>query len=161
MGTFDDINLERTEVWDAPPPRQGYRRVVIAGAVVLLVLAGSFGWWMRTRPSPSPEIERMAAARPATRPAPVTPAPVPTTLPALDALDPLMRSLIGEVSASPLLSKWLGTENLARQIVVLVEGAAGDGLPFRFLTPLRPTVVVRPLAVRPALRPRGTVLRIR
>ena len=50
-----------------------------------------------------------------------------------------MRSLIGEVSASPLLSKWLGTENLARQIVALVEGAAGDGLPFRFLTPLRPT----------------------
>jgi len=138
MGTFDDINLERTEVWDAPPPRQGYRRVVIAGAVVLLVLAGGFAWWMRTRPTPSPEIERMAAARPPTRPAPAARPPVPTTLPALDALDPLMRSLIGEVSASPLLSKWLGTENLARQIVVLVEGAAGDGLPFRFLTHLRP-----------------------
>jgi hypothetical protein len=49
-----------------------------------------------------------------------------------------MRSLIGEVSASPLLAKWLDTENLARQVVVLVEGSAGDGLPFRFLTPLRP-----------------------
>jgi len=139
MGTFDDINLERTEVWDAPPPRHSYRRVVIAAAIVLLVMAGGFIWWMRTRPVPSPEIERMAAARPTTRPAPLAPAPVATTLPALDALDPLLRSLIGEVSASTLLAKWLSTENLARQIVVLVEGAAGDGFPLRFLTPLRPT----------------------
>ena len=139
MGTFDDINLQRTEAWHAPPPRHGYRRVVIAGAIGILAMAAGLVWWMRTGPAASPEIERMAAARPATRPAPAVPAPVPTTLPALDALDPLMRSLIGEVSASPLLARWLATENLARQVVVLVDGAAGDGLPFRFLTPLRPT----------------------
>ena len=139
MGTFDDINLERTEAWNAPPPRHGYRRVVIAGAIVILVLAASFTWWMRTRPAPSPEIERMAAAPPAPRPTPVPTAAVPTTLPALDALDPLLRQLMGEVSASPLLSKWLAGENLTRQMVALVEGASGGGLPFRYLTSLRPT----------------------
>ena len=54
MGTFDEINLERTEGWNAPPPRPGYRRVIVTAAIALVLLVAGFTWWMRTRPAPSP-----------------------------------------------------------------------------------------------------------
>ncbi len=67
------------------------------------------------------------------------PHPPKTELPPLDELDPMVSRLIGELTASPLVSKWLATGNLARQMAALVEGAAGGTLPLRFLAPLRPT----------------------
>lgn len=138
MGTFDDVDLERTELWAAPPPRSGRRRAALVGVVALVLAAVGLAWWMRARPAPTADIERMASEGPsAARPAPAE--PVRTDLPALDALDPVLGGLIGELTSSPVLTKWLTTENLARQIAALVDGAAGGRLPLRFLAPLRPT----------------------
>jgi Protein of unknown function (DUF3014) len=141
MGAFDDINLERTELWNTPPPRTGRLRAIVAGVIAIALVVAGLTWWMRTRPAPSADIERMASSvAPAPRPARGTGAtPAKTELPPLDELDPMVSRLIGEVSASPLLSKWLATGNLARQMAALVEGAAGGTLPLRFLGPLRPT----------------------
>jgi hypothetical protein len=141
MGTFDDVDLERTELWVAPPPRSGRRRAALVGVVALVLAAVGLAWWMRARPAPTADIERMASEGPsAARPAPAPEAePVRTDLPALDALDPVLGSLIGELTSSPVLTEWLTTENLARQIAALVDGAAGGRLPLRFLAPLRPT----------------------
>lgn len=141
MGAFDDIDLERTERWGNPRPRPGHRRTIVAGVVAIALVVAALAWWMRTRPAPSAAIERMASSvTPAPRPTTGTAAtPAKTELPPLNELDPVVRRLIGEVTASPLLSKWLATENLARQMAALVEGAAGGSLPLRFLAPLRPT----------------------
>ena len=149
MGAFDDINLERTELWSTPPPRTGRLRVIVAGVVAIGLAVAGLAWWMRTRPAPSADLERMASSvTPAPHPAPAAATPARTELPPLNELDPVVSRLIGEVSSSPLLSKWLATGNLARQMAALVEGAAGGSLPLRFLAPLRPTgtfsVVERP-----------------
>lgn len=140
MGTFDDINLERADVWAPPPSRSGARRAALIGAVALALLAAGLAWWVRTRPAPTAAIERMASEVPATaRPVPVAPEPIKTDVPPLDALDPALRGLIGELTASPLLSTWLTTGDLARQIAALVDGVAAGSLPLRLLAPLRPT----------------------
>lgn len=141
MGTFDDIDLERTELWSARPPRPHQRRAIVAGVVVIVLAIAGLAWWMRAWRTPSTELARMAAAvTPTARLAPaVSTQPAATQLPALDELDPVLRRLIGELSSSPLLSKWLATGNLARQMAALVDGAAGGGIPLRFLAPLRPT----------------------
>lgn len=139
MGTVDDINLERTEVWE-PPPRSGARRAALIGVIALALVAGGIGWWMRTHPAPTAAIERMASEAPATaRPTPVPAEPVTSNLSPLDALDPMLRGLMAELSGSPLLAKWLTTGDLTRQIAALVDGAAAGSLPLRLLAPLRPT----------------------
>ncbi len=141
MGTFDDLNLERTELWRTPSPPPAHRRVIVAGVIVIALVVAGVAWWLRTRPAPSADIERMASSvTPAPRPTPVDAAtPARTELPPLDEMDPVVSRLIGEVTASPLLSAWLATGNLARQMAALVDGAAGGSLPLRMLAPLRPT----------------------
>ena len=102
MGAFDDINLERTELWNTPPPRSGRLRAIIAGVIVIGLIGAGLAWWIRTRPSPSAAIERMASSvTPAPRPAPAAVKPPRTELPPLDELDPMFSSLVGEVTASP------------------------------------------------------------
>ena len=129
MGTFDDIDLERTDPWSAPPQRPSQRAAIVGGVIAIVVAVGGLAWWLLARPTPSAELKRMAAANtPAARPPPAVSAPpAATALPVLDDLDPVVRRLIGEITSAPQLSKWLGTENLARQIAALVDGAAGTG----------------------------------
>lgn len=139
MSTFDDIDLERTEASE-PPPRSGARRAALIGVVALVLVAGGIVWWMRTRPAPTAAVERMASEVPATAgPTPVPAEPVKSDLPSLDALDPMLRGLMAELTGSPLLAKWLTTGGLARQIAALVDGTAAGSLPLRPLAPLRPT----------------------
>jgi len=140
MGSFDDMNLERTELWRAPSPPSAYRRALIAAVIAIALIAAGAAWWLRTRPAPSADIERMASSvAPAARPTAVDTAPARAELPPLDEMDPVVSRLIGEVTASPLLSTWLATGNLTRQLAALVEGAAVGRLPLRMLAPLRPT----------------------
>jgi len=142
MGTFDDIDLERTNTWSTRSPRRAHRPTIVGGAIAVALALAGLAWWLIGRPAPSAELERMAAAvTPTARPTPAAsaaPAAV-TELPALDDLDPIVRRSIGEATSSPLLSRWLATENLARQIAALVDGAARGRPPLRLLAPLRPT----------------------
>jgi len=141
VGTFDDIDLERTNPWSTRPPRPAQRRAIVGGVIAIVLAVAGLAWWLIGRPTPSADLERMAAAvTPPARPAPAVSAPaVVTELPALDDLDPVVRRLIGEVTSAPQLSKWLTTENLARQIAALIAGAASGRPPLRVLAPLRPT----------------------
>ena len=141
MGTFDDMNLERTELWRAPSPPPAHRRALVVALIAIALIGAGAAWWLRTRPAPSADIERMASSvAPASRPPAVdTATPARTELPPLDEMDPVVSRLIGEATASPLLSTWLATGNLTRQLAALVEGAAVGRLPLRMLTPLRPS----------------------
>lgn len=72
-------------------------------------------------------------------PTPVPAEPAKSDLPSLDALDPMLRGLMAELTGSPLLAKWLTSADLARQLAALVDGTAAGSLPLRLLAPLRPT----------------------
>lgn len=135
MGTFDDIDLERTETW-APPPRR--RKAALVGGVLVVALGAAAWWWTREPAEPDAPVTGEAAAE---APAEVARPGVPaeTTLPPLDALDPAVRELIGGLTASPLVARWLATSDLARQIAAVTAGAAAGRLPLRLLAPLRPS----------------------
>jgi hypothetical protein len=142
MGDIDDLDLERTDLWTTPPPRHdGQRRAIVAGVAVLVLVLAGLAWWMRARQAPGAEMQRIAeaVATPA-RPSPSVPrSPVATELPSLDELDPTVRELIGQVTSSPLLTTWLATGNLTRQVAALVDGEVSSRLSLRSLAPLRPT----------------------
>lgn len=131
---FEDVDLQRSEGFDSPPP--GPRRGVMAlVAVVVVVAAAAAGWWW-LRPSGQPDAAAPAAGPPPSSPPPAAARP-PAPLPGLEALDPVVRQMIAGLTSSPLLSRWLATDDLARQIVALV-GATGGQTPLRLLAPLRP-----------------------
>lgn len=138
MGAFDDMDLERTEVWTAPSKGPGYRRWIVGVVVATLLVAAGLTWWMRTRPTLTTAQKRMAdSVAPVAPPAGGTPTPA-APLPPLDALDPVIRRLVGELTSSPALARWLATDNLARQVAALVEAADDPRLSLRMLAPLRP-----------------------
>lgn len=140
MGRFDDIDLDRPDVWQELPPDTGGRRIgLIAAAVAVVLVAAAAAWWFRSRTPSAPETQApAAAAAPASQgPAIVREYPA-SNLPPLDALDPAFREIVGALTSSPLIGRWLATSDLARQLAALVAGASGRRLPLTLLAPLRP-----------------------
>jgi len=134
MAAFDDLDLDRPV--ELPPPRASHPKAAAVGSLIALVVAVGLGWTWWTwssRSSPTAPVATPAVSVP---PPPAAPPPAP--LPPLDALDPVVRELIGRITNSPLLAGWLGTNNLARQIAALVGGADASQVPLRLLAPLRP-----------------------
>ena len=138
MAAFDDLNLDRSDGWNAKPPAR-HRPGVVLAIAVLAVAAGVLGWWL-TRERPTPAASEIVAPAPVPEAAPLIPtAPRSSTLPGLDALDPALRDLVRGLTHSPLVERWLSGTNLARQLAALVEGAASGTTPLRLLAPLRPS----------------------
>jgi hypothetical protein len=59
-------------------------------------------------------------------------------LPPLDALDPVLRSMLGALSARPELARLLATDNLIRRFVAAVDGIGRGASPARQVTTLTP-----------------------
>ena len=79
------------------------------------------------------------AAPPPTAPPPPEPAPEPTPdLPALDASDEAVRSLVETLSEHPRLAAWLTPDNLARRFVAAVVAIANDENPRSHIEHLAP-----------------------
>ena len=116
-------------------PRVALIAIAIGGVVVLAVIA-YFIFSGRTLPS-----RASATATPA---APQASKPGAADeiehidLPALDDSDALVRQRIGILSSNPLVAAWLGTRNLIRNFVVVVENISHGMNPSRHLMVLRP-----------------------
>jgi hypothetical protein len=115
-------------------PRVALIAIAIGGVVVLAVIA-YFIFGGRTSPS--------RASAPATTAAPQAPKAGADEiehidLPALDDSDALVRQRIGILSSNPLVAAWLGTRNLIRNFVVVVENISHGMNPSRHLMVLRP-----------------------
>ena len=116
-------------------PRVALIAIAIGGVVVLAVIA-YFIFSGRTSPS-----RASATATPA---APQASKPGAADeiehidLPALDDSDVLVRQRIGILSSNPLVAAWLGTRNLIRNFVVVVENISHGMNPSRHLMVLRP-----------------------
>ncbi len=121
----DETPLERTpdtRFAGSPPSGSGPPLVptAIIGGVIVLFIAGG-AWWMSRRPEP---VNTTPEAVTATETPLAAPPPPPAPLPPLDRMDPLMRSLIGALSARPDLARWLATDDLVQQLAAAIDGAS-------------------------------------
>lgn len=117
-----------------PAPQS--RRVpvlLIAAAGVLLGAAGAW-WWSRDTAPPG-----ASAPTPATTEAALPPASDQARpLPPLDQMDIFLRALLGSLSASPELARWLATDDLIRQIANGIDRVSRGLSPASELSVLRP-----------------------
>jgi hypothetical protein len=140
MDPLDQYPLDRGP---APPPSRAERPAgtrVAVGALLLGVALLLIVVWWRSGPSSPDTVQRGAAvpAAEATPRAPLGPAVDPRDLPPLDASDPLVRQLLGALSARPEVVAWLATDGLVRNFVVSVDNVANGHSPARHLKPLAP-----------------------
>lgn len=118
--------------------RGGMLRVAVLGLVVAaLVIAAGIYFVLHRRTAPSSAPAQQAAA--------ATPAPaIPREdiekidLPPLDDSDALVRQRIGLLSSHPLVAKWLGTNGLVRNFVVVVDNISHGMNPSPHLRILKP-----------------------
>lgn len=97
---------------------------IIGGVIILAVIVGA--WWMSRTPATPPQRAKAVTSTEA----PITTTP-PPELPALDQMDPMMRSLLGALSKHPELAKWLATDSLIKQLAMAIDAAAQGRSPAR------------------------------
>ena len=147
MSDEHDLDLYRTQV--GPSPSDGMpasRRIgiwIACGLFALLSIGAAyvaFVW----RPAPTPT--KPAAARPAAAseaPPTLGGKPDAIDLPALDASDTLVRTLVQRISESPAVMAWLPTTGLVRNFTVVVTNVAEGATPAKLLKVLKPSSAFR------------------
>jgi Protein of unknown function (DUF3014) len=141
MGDIDDLPLTSGVAGDGPaepPPARRLPVLLIAGLGLLVGAAGAW-WWTRTPASPataeSPRTATDVGVAPATEP--IRP------LPPVGQMDIFLRALLGTLSASPELARWLATDDLIRQMAHAIDLVSRGQSPARQLTVLRPEGALR------------------
>ena len=107
---------------------------LIAGALVIVAVAGYLMFGGRSAPADAPE---PAAATPQAE-KPLGDDAEHITLPPLDDSDALVRQRVGLLSSHPLVSAWLSGKNLARNFVVVIDNISHGMTPSSHLRALRP-----------------------
>jgi hypothetical protein len=133
----DDVEFERPvdELEPAPPPGRRPTGPIVAGLVALLVVGGLVAYFvMRLKPAPS---ATPAAPTPVAIASEASP-PVDPTLPTLDQSDAFVRTLVGILSADPLVVSWFTAEDLIRRFVAVVVSIAQGTNPSSHLGFLAP-----------------------
>jgi Protein of unknown function (DUF3014) len=142
MAHFDDVPFRLSpgpEPTERPPSRPMWPAIAAAGIVVALLGVWYFGF----RKAPPPADTRPAVARTVERP-PAEPGEA-IDLPPLDQSDGVIRMLVARLSSHPAVAAWLTTNNLIRNLTVVVVNIANGDTPAKHLRPLRPS---EPFAVR-------------
>jgi hypothetical protein len=158
MLDLSNVELQKSTRPPIRPERDSMRSWIVAAVAVIVVAAAaawfSVAWRARSQPATT------AAAAPAAEPAAPTPAPAavePIVLPPLAETDPLVRQMVAALSAHPTVARWLATNGLIRNVVVVVENIAYGAQPARHLPALRPPGSFRTIAGEDELTidPRG------
>jgi hypothetical protein len=132
----EDLDLNRD---DASPPQpkpvrdDARMKWIVAGVVGLALVGGALArWWTLDRQAvqPAPRAAPAASTEVALAPA--------ATLPPLDQTDGYVRTLLGTLSSRPELMKWLATDNLIRQMALVIDRVARGGAPGQDLKVLSP-----------------------
>ena len=141
MQDFADHQLYKSE--ETPPPSNADKRtrtwLIIVVAVIFLGIAG---YAVRSCQQGSNSTQGETPSPPVLMEEPSGPlggVPDPIILPELDRSDAFVRKLLGDLSSHPSLSKWLITDNLIRQFVVVVANIAEGITPAPHLSYLRPS----------------------
>ncbi|MXX87466.1 MAG: DUF3014 domain-containing protein [Acidobacteria bacterium] len=114
----------------------GKRRNMMLALAVAVLIAAVAGWYFvygpgKPPPPPPPVVEA--------EPEPVAPEEPEPELPALDASDPFLRSLLAAITDNPDALAWLLGDDLARRIAVATDNVADGISPRRALAALSPT----------------------
>lgn len=141
MNEFDDRTLVREppsgESPSALPTRSGHTAIIVIATLGVLLGALGAWWWTRDRTpaagNPTAAVGTDAPVAPATEPA--------RLLPPLHQMDTFLRALLGGLSTSPELARWLATDDLMRQMANAIDRVS------RGQTPARDVAVVRPRGV--------------
>lgn len=138
MNELEDRTLLRTHTLDQTqaiaPVRSGKRPIIVIAAFGLL-LGGLGAWWWTRQPRP----EATSTVAPPGTDAAVTSASEPArALPPLHQMDTFLRALLGGLSTSPELARWLATDDLIRQMANGIDRVSRGFSPARELSVLRP-----------------------
>jgi hypothetical protein len=138
MDNLDDRLLVRDPELSGPEavaaPRSSSTTIVLIAVAGLLIGAAGAWWWARDR-SPGPQ---SAAATSPTEGAIAPSAATAQPLPPLGQMDTFLRALLGALSPSPELARWLATDDLIRQMANAIDRVSRGASPARDLTVLRP-----------------------
>jgi len=144
MPSLDDLPLNEPDESESTAPATAETRPAwpwVAGLVALAVVLGGglLFWLLSARSTVAPAGSSAPRSTPAGPPggAAVSSAPV-IDLPPLDLTDPLVREMVGRLSAAPMVASWLATDGLIRNFVVAVENVAEGRTPARHLRRLAP-----------------------
>jgi hypothetical protein len=137
MSELGDLPLKAdgaNEAFNEPPVSR--RRTPVLFIAIIGLIAGAAGawWWARERAAPAPPA---ATVRTATD-TPLAPAAEAVKLPPLGQMDIFLRALLGSLSASPELARWLATDDLIRQMAHAIDVVSRGQSPARELGVLRP-----------------------
>src|SRR4051812_39291875 len=130
----------------APPPSAGRTGLWVAIAALLAAAAAVVYVFFFAGRSAQPR-QPVAAAQPAVSPSvkPLGSAPENVVVPPLDETDPLVRTLVAQVSFHPRVLSWLATGGLIRNFAVVVTNLAEGPTPAVHLQVFRPSA---PFSVR-------------
>jgi hypothetical protein len=138
---LDPADVELQSPGSLPPlpaAREPRSRAPWVVAAAFVIVAVGVAWFFVA----SRQAERAAAPPADARAVAETSAPVAAPprvdLPPLAETDALVRKLVAALSAHPLVTRWLATDGLIRNFVVVVENIAHGASPSRHLTALRP-----------------------
>lgn len=138
MSEIDDRTLVR------PDELGGRRRVgtmpssrlpIAVIAALGLLLGGIGAWWWTREPARSPQPATAATGTEAA----VTPATeAARPLPPLGQMDTFLRALLGGLSSSPELARWLATDDLIQQMANAIDRVSRGQSPARDVAVLKP-----------------------
>ena len=141
MVDLDDLRLDRTTEPAAPtPPRPPLWLPIAAAALVLALLAL---WYFGSRNAPPPVNTPPSVAETSVDMAspsgrlPAQPGEA-IDLPPLDESDAIVRTLIMRLSSHPQVAAWLTTDDLIRNLTVVVTNIANGQTPSKQLQVVRP-----------------------
>jgi hypothetical protein len=142
MALLDDYHVSKaSEPAPIEPARPPLWLPVAAAAVLIGALGGL--WYVTRRPAPLP-----AKAAPGVTETTVDTAPRPAgtaaepgeqiDLPPLDQSDALIRTLVSRLSSHPQIAAWLSTDELIRNMTVVVSNIADGQTPAKHLRAIKP-----------------------
>jgi hypothetical protein len=131
-----DYELDKTPSETPLEERRSSRRPWVVGLAVLLVVAIGGYVFVSRRRAPEPQATQVEVA-------PASPAPLGgdrlgVDVPPLDASDVLVRELVRQLSAHPLVAAWLARDGLIRNFTVVVSNISEGATPAKHLGTLRP-----------------------
>jgi hypothetical protein len=141
MADLGDLDLDRT--YEAQTTHRGpgvWRIVLFAG---LLAIVGYLVWRLLVPGDNAQKDVRVATDQQvATSPKPEAAQAVPgdnIELPPLPETDPIVRQLVGQLSAHPKIAAWLASDQLIRNFAVIVVNIGDGRSPAQQLRTVRPT----------------------
>jgi hypothetical protein len=132
-----DYELDKTVSETPSEERRSSRRLWIVALVLLGAVA--VGGYLFVSRRPAPDLQPAPVAETLASPEPLGGDPLAVDVPPLDASDALVRELVRQLSAHPLLATWLARDGLIRNFTVVVSNISEGATPVKHLAALRPT----------------------